>query len=85
MNATAIAIVGNAKIVGFSTDTWKNPVVEIQGDDGKTHTLDRRCVNSKNLKIGQRGYLDYRDYATANGCGFQLFFDLGDIEILKKN
>ncbi len=68
---------GNAEIVGFSVDAYRNAVVEIQADDGKKHSLDRRCVNTRHPAVGQRGYLDYRDYE----FGFRWFFDLGDMEI----
>lgn len=61
----------NAKIVGFSKDPWGNLVVEIRGNNGKIYKLDRRCVNIRNPIVGQRGYLDYREYE----FGSRWFFD----------
>ncbi len=67
----AAATVGNAEIVALATDHWKNAVVVILGDNGKTYRLDRRAVNVRWLKAGQRGWLEYRDYE----FGSRWFFD----------
>ncbi len=67
----AAVTIGNAVIVGFTTDPWDNAVVVILGDNGKTYRLDRRCVNTRTPKAGQRGYLEYREYE----FGSRWFFD----------
>ena len=72
---TATATVGNAEIIGFEPDLWGNAVVIICDDNGKIWNLDRRAVNTSFLKLGQRGWLEYREYVLGNGYGSRWFFD----------
>ena len=71
----AAATVSNAEIVAFTTDRWDNAIVVILGDNGKTYRLDRRCINTRTPKIGQRGWLEYRDFYCEHGYGSRWFFD----------
>ena len=67
----ATATVGNAEIVRFVTDPWDIDIVVILGDNGKTYRLDKRAVNTRYPKAGQRGCLEYRSYE----FGSRWFFD----------
>ena len=69
---SAAATIDNAEIVGFTTDPWHNAVVVILSDNKKTYRLDRRAVNTRTPKAGQRGWLEYRSYE----FGSRWFFDV---------
>jgi len=73
----ATATISNAVIVGSTTDSWNNAVVLILCDNGKTYRLDRRAINTRTPKIGQRGWIEYREYEFGSRWFFEtkLFVD----------
>ena len=71
----AVVMVKRDAGVSYTTDRWGNAVAIIQDDNGKTRRLDSRAVNTKFLKLGQRGWLEYRKYVLGNGYGSRWFFD----------